>query len=275
MSNSRSRSEVRVADSITKMGPEFRGSVLVAGSHGGKYCGYLAALGGLSGVILNDAGVGRDNAGIGALAYLEALGVPGATISHRSARIGDGADMMARGVISERNGPAAEQGCEVGMACALAAEKLGGAPGYEGAAPEYPEARFELPRAGVREVVGCDSASLVKSEDDAGRILITGSHGGILAARPQYGVAAPAFAAVFNDAGVGIDEAGLRRLDVLEANGVIGATVDAFSARIGDARSAWEDGLLSFINASGHNAGLDVGMTLREMVSTLAEHSAS
>jgi hypothetical protein len=79
---------IRVVDSITKLGEEFRGAVLVAGSHGGRYCGYLTALAGLRGVILNDAGVGKDNAGIGALPYLEALGVPAAVISHQSARIG-------------------------------------------------------------------------------------------------------------------------------------------------------------------------------------------
>jgi hypothetical protein len=66
---------LRVADSITKLGNAFRGTVLVAGSHGGRYCGYLAASAGLRGVVLNDAGGGKDDAGVGALAYLEPLGV--------------------------------------------------------------------------------------------------------------------------------------------------------------------------------------------------------
>ena len=40
-------------------------------------------------MILNDAGVGRDEAGIAALAYLDALGIAAATVSHESCRIGD------------------------------------------------------------------------------------------------------------------------------------------------------------------------------------------
>ena len=79
---------IQLTDSITKLGPQFRGTVLVAGSHGGSYCGYLAALAGLRGVIFNDAGVGLDNAGIGALDYLQQLGMAAATIAHTSARIG-------------------------------------------------------------------------------------------------------------------------------------------------------------------------------------------
>ena len=88
---------IQFADSITRLGPEFQGTVLVTGSHGGRYCGYLAALAGLRGMIANDAGVGKDQAGIGALDYLQQLGVATATVAHTSARIGDGADILARG----------------------------------------------------------------------------------------------------------------------------------------------------------------------------------
>jgi len=56
--------EVRL-DSITSVTPEHAGRVVVAGSHGGRYCGYLAAQAQVLAVILNDAAVGRDRAGIG------------------------------------------------------------------------------------------------------------------------------------------------------------------------------------------------------------------
>ncbi len=107
---------IQVVDSITKLGLEFRGTVLVAGSHGGRYCGYLAALAGLRGVILNDAGVGKDKAGLGALAYLQPLGVAAATVAHTSARIGDGADMLERGRLSYCNKAAGCLGC-ANLAC--------------------------------------------------------------------------------------------------------------------------------------------------------------
>ena len=72
--------------------PDARGRAAIAASHGGVYAAYLAAKAGIKAVILCDAGVGRERAGIGGLDYLDRLGVPAAAIGHRSARIGDGAD---------------------------------------------------------------------------------------------------------------------------------------------------------------------------------------
>jgi Zn-dependent protease len=40
------------------------GSVIVSGSYGGKYNAFNAAKWGIRGVVMNDAGVGADNAGI-------------------------------------------------------------------------------------------------------------------------------------------------------------------------------------------------------------------
>ena len=47
---------VMVSDSATTFGEAHRGQVVICGSHGGLYCGYLAAAAGLRAVILNDAG---------------------------------------------------------------------------------------------------------------------------------------------------------------------------------------------------------------------------
>lgn len=95
-----------VLDSVTYLQPEHRGSVGFCGSHAGSYAAYYAASKGMAAVILNDAGIGRERAGVAGLALLEKLGVPGAAISHLSARIGDGQDGVARGVLSTVNGPA-------------------------------------------------------------------------------------------------------------------------------------------------------------------------
>ena len=259
---------VQVVDSITKLGPEFRGAVLVAASHGGRYCGYLAALAGLRGVILNDAGVGKDRAGVGALDSLETLGVAAATIAHTSARIGDGADMLERGRLSHCNEVAGALGCRVGQRCSEAAEAMRAGKPFAGEAPPYDESRMLLRAAPVR-VIACDSASLVES-GDAGAIIITGSHGGVLAGRPGYGIATAARGAVFNDAGVGIDQAGIQRLAVLDQAGVPSATVDADSARIGDARSAWESGIISHVNGLAVERGIAVGMTVPAFAESLS-----
>ncbi len=88
---------ILTADSITRIGPEAKGAVVVNGSHGGVYAAYVAAKLGVAAAIFNDAGVGRDQAGIAGLDYLAELGIPAAAVGHMTARIGDGADMMARG----------------------------------------------------------------------------------------------------------------------------------------------------------------------------------
>src|SRR5712691_108415 len=113
------------ADSITRIGSEeAAGAVVVNASHGGVYAAYLAAKLVVAAAVFNDAGVGRDRAGISGLDYLQHLGVPAATIGHDSARIGDGADMLARGIITHANGLAEALGVRPGMACRAAAVAL-------------------------------------------------------------------------------------------------------------------------------------------------------
>src|SRR2546430_369960 len=112
------------ADSITRIGDEAAGAVVVNASHGGVYAAYLAAKLGVAAAIFNDAGIGRDNAGIGGLDYLQQLGIPAATVGHDTARIGDGADMLARGVITHANPLAMALGVSPGMACRAAAAAL-------------------------------------------------------------------------------------------------------------------------------------------------------
>src|SRR5439155_2228790 len=55
---------ILTADSITRVGPEAAGALVVNGSHGGLYAAYLAAKLGVAAAIFNNAGVGLDQAGI-------------------------------------------------------------------------------------------------------------------------------------------------------------------------------------------------------------------
>src|SRR5579863_3889952 len=112
------------ADSITRIAEEARGAVVVNASHGGVYAAYLAAKLGVAAAIFNDAGVGREGAGIGGLDYLDKLGIPAATVGHDTARIGEGTDMLARGIVSHANPLAMALGVRLGMACCDAAAAL-------------------------------------------------------------------------------------------------------------------------------------------------------
>ena len=132
---------IAIADSVTTLGEEVRGKVLVAGSHGGIVAAYLGASAGAHALILNDAGIGKDRAGIAGLAWLEAIGMAAATVDCMSARIGDGADTLEHGVISHANRYAAACGVAAGQPCREAAERLREAAPPHRKPPHYADAR--------------------------------------------------------------------------------------------------------------------------------------
>ena len=112
-----------------------------------------------------------------------------------------------------------------------------------------------------------DSITLV-TPDDAGAMVVCGSHGGSSSA--EFALEVPLALVVFNDAGVGKDEAGIAALARLQQHGVPAATVAHTSARIGDARDSWESGIVSHVNPAARALGLAPGQplqaTLRRMV---------
>lgn len=98
----------------------------------------------------------------------------------------------------------------------------------------------------------------------AGCVVITGSHGGASVVR--YALAAPARLFVFNDAGIGKDGAGIAALADLERAGIAACAVSHASARIGDAQDAWDNGVVSAVNAAAAAMGIVVGEALRMQV---------
>jgi uncharacterized protein YunC (DUF1805 family) len=260
---------ILVIDTATKFDQRHRGAIVVCGSHGGIYPGYLAAKAGLRAVLLNDAGVGLEHAGIGCLDYCRALGMAAATVAHASARIGDGEDMRARGRISHVNPVAAALGVAPGQTVDDALARLVRARKWRATPPAYHEGRHVAPdEPGKPRLICIDSASMVEPAD-AGQIVVTGSHGGVLASLPELVLQVEALAALFNDAGIGIDEAGATRLPALDRRGIAAATVDAMSARIGDGLSTWRDGVISRVNRTAASLGAAPGMTAKAWVERL------
>ena len=265
--------QIVIAATITKLPPGSVGAVLVTGSHGGVYPGQLAVAAGVRAVIFHDAGIGRDQAGIASLALLEAVGIPVAAIAHSSARVGDADDMMARGIISRANAPAAALGVKPGLACAAAADLMHAAILRRERLPASEERRsVSRPENSRRALVLIDSASMVDPVADRGAIVVTGSHGGLVGGDPARALAAAAFAAAYNDAGIGIDNAGIARLPALETRGIAGLTVAAASARIGEARSTFEDGIISAVNPTAAALGAVVGNPARPVLLAWTRH---
>ncbi len=103
--------------------------------------------------------------------------------------------------------------------------------------------------------------------DDSGCLVVSASHGGTSAA--EFALALPLRLAVFNDAGVGKDGAGIAALALLQAGGRAAATVAHTSARIGDAQDAWDHGRVSHVNAAAQELGLQPGDRLCEVLQRL------
>ncbi|MBC8022318.1 MAG: hypothetical protein H7Y14_04325, partial [Burkholderiales bacterium] len=198
---------VILVDSVTQLDREARGMVAVCGSHGGMYAAWVAARAGVRAVVLNDAGIGKHSAGIAGVLWLAGLDIPAVAIDHRSARIGDGQDMMQSGIVSTVNDAGAKHGCLPGHTCKQVVKcLLENSEESEAEIPEIGEARARIGNTGHREVWAIDSVSLARPEDRRA-ILVTGSHGALLGGRPDHVLDVDVFAAFFNDAGGGKDGA--------------------------------------------------------------------
>jgi len=111
-------------DSVTQAEFGHAGQLVVTGSHGGaSVVPYARAVRAWM-YVFNDAGVGKDGAGIAALGLLDADGIAAAAVAHTSARIGEALDTWEHGVVSHLNQAARRLGLRAG---ASLRGQLGGA----------------------------------------------------------------------------------------------------------------------------------------------------
>ncbi len=119
-----SSNSVVVMDSVAYMDYTQQGNIIVCGSHGGESAARQLLKFNPGGAMFNDAGKGKDNAGISGLALFNEAGLPAATVDAFSARIGEGMDTYESGVISAMNKEAALCGITVGMSANEAAGRM-------------------------------------------------------------------------------------------------------------------------------------------------------
>ena len=195
--------------------------------------------------------------------------MPAATIAHTSARIGDVADLLRRGIVSHANDAARALGVAPGMTCEAAWRAMQAAAIHDLPVAPVVEHRHEFELDGGHTAVCIDSASLIRAQD-AGRIVITGSHGGLIGGDAARAINVQAAFAAFNDAGVGIDDAGIGRLVPLGRSGIAAVTVAHDSARIGDGVSTLRDGVISHVNAVAQRHGARPGLRLADVLPAIA-----
>lgn len=254
---------IMIFDGVAKLPSEADGAVVVGGSNAAIPAAYVSAKAGVRAAIHHDCGIGRDEAGVSGLLWAEQHGMAMAAVATDSARVGDGADMLQRGIISRVNGLAAHCGVETGHTVVQAVVLLKSAP-WPHAAAEAPAQR----RTVIDGVLCIDSVSFGEPED-AGLVVATGSHGGATAA-PMARSFRPRLV-FFNDAGFGADHAGVASLPILDSDGIAAATVAADSARIGDGQSTLTQGIISAVNDTAHQLGARVGDTAFNVARNVAQ----
>lgn len=249
-------------DSITHANEEYGpNDVLIGGSWMGVVPVSFAIRFGPRAVICNDAGVGNNGGGINGLFYLDGMGIPGAAAAAESCEIASGKSHWETGVISYANHWALACGCKPGMSVQEGARALlkwskevkESAPGRE--------ARNTVYQGDDGEIVTVDSIKFV-AEEDRGRVMVIGSHGG--ATTCGYAIDRRPRALITSDGGGGRDGAGIRGLTMLDKEGIPGAAVSVHSAAIGDGLGIYERGIISAVNETAKELGVRTGMRARD-----------
>lgn len=210
------------------------------------------------GVIAQEAGSGKNMAGVSGLWALDGHGIPGAATTTASCRISDGADMFATGIIAQVNASAERLNIEPGMRVDAAAALMLRAAKLATDSVEVGEVIHE--GAGSR-IVALGSTSFI-SDVYAGDVICAGS----AFSEPSADYAAPYAirGLICNDAGRCKDDSGIAGLAVMEAKSMPAAAVSAASAEIGDGLSTYRDGVISALNASARTIGITEGMAASE-----------
>jgi hypothetical protein len=255
---------VVLADSIVDAALWEQEKVVISGSHGGVSAAAIALRSPVHGVLFNDAGVGKDRAGVAGLHILERFGIFAAAVDAFSAEIGRAMETQ-NGRISHVNELARAIGILPGMEAKKAAHLMACAPKVHARGVERMEVELATTIICVapsgHRIVAVDSNSMIGAnwEND---IVFTGSHGGCVGSKPA--ISRPVLAVFYNDAGVGKNGAGVSRLFWLERNEVAAATVAAASARIGFGMDTYSCGIISHANAPAVEFGLEPGMQAAE-----------
>ncbi len=113
-----------IMDSVSYVTEANQSDIIISGSHGGTSSAGYAIDVAAGAVFFNDAGCGKNNAGIKGLELLQQHSIIAATVDHRTAEIANGADTYANGIITHANTCAAQAGLCRGMHVRDAVELL-------------------------------------------------------------------------------------------------------------------------------------------------------
>ena len=272
---------VILLDSLGDLQAANTSPILVCGSHCGDNGTFAKKLKSchVKAVFLNNAGVGKNHAGISGLSHYQYENILACAVSHNSAEIGVSHDTWESGIISHTNTQADELGIQIGDSVKEAVTKIINQiallsliqnKNSQPLAEEKKENNSKVdPKKQTQTQIDGVSITVTDSitflnESNAGNIVVCGSHGGVSAG--HYAQKHRLKAVFFNDAGIGKYNAGIKSLDSLSNSGILACTVDCMSAEIFNGQDALENGIISVCNQLAKASNIKEKMTVKEAI---------
>lgn len=271
---------VILLDSLGDIQPDNTRPILVCASHCGDNGTFARKLKNchVKAVFLNNAGIGKNQAGISGLMHYEAEDILACAVDHYSAEIGVAADTWESGIISHTNTLAVNAGIQIGDSVKNAVARINYLSDNLSSIPENKP--FEEPDAEKKDssttlkkqtqtqidgvnITLADSITFL-NESNAGDIVVSGSHGG--ASAGHYAQKLQLKAVFFNDAGIGKNNAGIKSLDSLSDAGILACTVDCMSAEIFNGQDVLDNGIISVCNQLAKSRNIKEKMTVKEAI---------
>ncbi|MDA3927105.1 MAG: hypothetical protein PF904_20720 [Kiritimatiellae bacterium] len=268
---------VVLLDSLGDLQPCNTSPILVCGSHCGgnrnlaihvKNCHVKA-------VFLNNAGVGKNQAGIRGLKYYEAEIVLACAVDNYSAEIGIARDTYESGIISHTNTHTKTIGIQIGDSVKEAIAKIIShrSPAQQGEDFKPFDKQEKNNKESLKKqtqiqidgtcITVTDSITFLNASN-SGDIIVCGSHGGVSAG--NYAKKYHVKAVFFNDAGIGKNNAGVKSLESLNDAGILACTVDCMSAEIFNGQDVLDNGIISVCNQLAKNRNIKEKLTVKEAV---------
>jgi hypothetical protein len=231
---------------------------------------------GLRGVIAVDAGIGRNDSGVGGLALADSVHVPAAAVSVYSALMCVGRSVWDDGVISRVNATAAALGVQPGLSTEAAATLMLRAPRGmpRHLANPQGDSDFLLLAGEDGGVYGCWSMGLPRG-DRAHDVFCVGTPVDTTMTVHMYNHGVLPRGVIGSDGGFGRGQMAVAGLHILQDMGIACAGVSHLSAELGDARSIYHEGVVSVANALAEGLGVRSGMAAREAAALMLSSASS
>jgi len=270
---------VILLDSLGDLQADNSSPILVCASHCGDNGTFARKLKNchVKAVFLNNAGIGKNQAGISGLTHYQNEDILACAVDCNSAEIGVARDTWEYGIISHTNAPALALGIQTGDAVKEAVAKIINQMDLLSLIPidknsesvikdkEECTGKVDLKKQIQTQIDGVnitvtDSITFL-NEHNAGDIVVCGSHGGVSAG--HYAAKYQLKAVFFNDAGIGKNNAGIKSLEALNDAGILACTVDCMSAEIFNGQDILENGIITVCNQLAKSRNIKENMTVK------------